>query len=52
MKNYVLVIVNGHNHVIGGKRYTQSEAIARQAEVAKVGLQMEVMTENEAFGIN
>lgn len=51
MKNFVLVIKKGNNFVIGRQRYTESDAITRQAEVAQLGLQMEVMTEDEAFGI-
>lgn len=51
MNNFVLVMANGSNYVIGKNRYTHDEAIKRQAEVAKVGLKMEVMREDEAFGI-
>lgn len=51
MNNYVLVIVDGNNYKIGRNRYTKERALQRQAEVAKLGIKMEVMREDEAFGI-
>lgn len=51
MNNYVLVIVDGDNYKIGRSKYTEEEAIKRQAEVAKSGVIMEVMHESEAYGV-
>lgn len=52
MKNYVLVIKDDNNYIIGRKRYTEDEALERQAEIAKSGLNMDVMHADDAFGIN
>lgn len=51
MKNYVLVIKRGNNYRIGLNRYNKEDAIKRQSELRNIGIKMEVMREDEAFGI-
>lgn len=48
---YRLVSKNKNSYKIGVKQYSQEDALKRQAELSKLGIHVEVMTENEAFGI-
>lgn len=52
MKNYVLVMKNGRGYKVGRNQYTQSQAIKRQQALFEMGIQMEVMTFDEACGAN
>lgn len=50
MKNYVLAIKKGSNVQIGRKSYTKVEAMERKSQMAAVGINVEVMTFDEAVG--
>lgn len=49
--NYVLVMVKGSAHKIGRNRYSKEQAFQRKSELKRSGIDVEVMTESEAFGI-
>lgn len=51
MKNYVLVMEKGNNVKVGVKQYTHQEAMKRQSEVSAVGMNVQVMTFDEAMGL-
>lgn len=51
MKNYVLVISNGTSFKIGKNRYDLQGALKRKDEMGAKGITVDVMTENEAFGV-
>lgn len=53
MKNYdyVLVIKRGNSYKIGLNKYNKEDAIKRQSELKNIGIKVEVMREDEAFGI-
>lgn len=48
---YRLVTKKGNSYKIGLRQYTKSEAKARQDELKKIGINMIVMEENKALGI-
>lgn len=50
MDNYVLVLKTKRGYRIGIKRYNKIEAIKRVNELKFIGINMEVMLEQEAFG--
>lgn len=51
MEKYVLVQVKGHNYKIGIREYSSKEdAVARQSELSKLGINLQVMTFREAVG--
>lgn len=51
MKNFVIVIKNKTGYKIGRNLYNQEDANKRQIEMKKIGINCEVMSENEAFGV-
>lgn len=51
MENYVLVKIEGNNYIIGRKEYdSKDDAISRQSELSKLGINLHVMTFHEAVG--
>lgn len=52
MNKFVLVEVKGNSYKIGKNEYdTKNEALTRQKELSKLGINLEVMTFEEACGI-
>lgn len=49
---YVLVKVDGNNHQIGRVEYSdEMSAISRQKELSEIGIKLDVMTFEQAYGI-